>query len=109
MSKVTWQKSNVRPTVVPRSPAGKGCTRAVSDTIPPANPGGRRLIQVMGFHKTYKQTVAVADLSFDVLPGQILGLLGPNGAGKTTTMRAIAGIIPPTRGRLFVDGVDVQL
>ena len=66
------------------------------------------MIQVMGFHKTYKQTVAVADLSFDVLPGQILGLLGPNGAGKTTTMRAIAGIIPPTLGRLFVAGRDVQ-
>src|SRR4051812_49346469 len=68
-----------------------------------------RLIQVMGFHKTYKQTFAVADLSFDVMPGQILGLLGPNGAGKTTTMRAIAGIIPPTLGRLFVAGRDVQV
>jgi ABC-2 type transport system ATP-binding protein len=67
------------------------------------------LIQVMGFHKTYKETVAVADLSFDVMPGQILGLLGPNGAGKTTTMRAIAGIIPPTLGRLFVAGRDVQV
>ncbi|HEY7117958.1 MAG TPA: ABC transporter ATP-binding protein, partial [Tepidisphaeraceae bacterium] len=67
------------------------------------------MIQVMGFHKTYKDTVAVADLSFEVLPGQILGLLGPNGAGKTTTMRAIAGIIPPTTGRLFVAGRDVQI
>jgi ABC-2 type transport system ATP-binding protein len=67
------------------------------------------VIQVMGFHKTYKDTVAVADLSFEVLPGQILGLLGPNGAGKTTTMRAIAGIIPPTTGRLFVAGRDVQI
>ena len=68
-----------------------------------------RVIQVANFHKSYKTTVAVEDLSFEVLPGQVLGLLGPNGAGKTTTMRAIAGIIPPTRGRLFVGGVDVQL
>jgi ABC-2 type transport system ATP-binding protein len=67
------------------------------------------LIQVSGFHKSYKETVAVADLSFEVLPGQVLGLLGPNGAGKTTTMRAIAGIIPPTLGRLFVAGRDVQM
>jgi ABC-2 type transport system ATP-binding protein len=67
------------------------------------------LIQVSGFHKTYKDTIAVSDLSFDVMPGQVLGLLGPNGAGKTTTMRAIAGIIPPTLGRLFVAGVDVQM
>jgi ABC-2 type transport system ATP-binding protein len=67
------------------------------------------LIQVSGFHKSYKDVVAVADLSFEVLPGQVLGLLGPNGAGKTTTMRAIAGIIPPTMGRLFVGGRDVQM
>ena len=67
------------------------------------------MIQVSGFHKSYKSTVAVADLSFEVLPGQVLGLLGPNGAGKTTTMRAIAGIIPPTLGRLFVAGRDVQM
>src|SRR4051794_2375165 len=67
------------------------------------------MIQVAGFHKSYRDTVAVADLSFDVLPGQVLGLLGPNGAGKTTTMRAIAGIIPPTLGRLTVAGRDVRM
>ncbi len=67
------------------------------------------MIQVMGFHKSYRDVVAVADLSFEVLPGQVLGLLGPNGAGKTTTMRAIAGIIPPTQGRLFVAGRDVRI
>src|SRR4051812_49650388 len=67
------------------------------------------MIQVAGFHKSYRDTVAVADLSFEVLPGQVLGLLGPNGAGKTTTMRAIAGIIPPTQGRLLVAGRDVRI
>src|SRR4029077_20815223 len=65
------------------------------------------MIEVVDYHKTYRETVAVAGLSFRVEPGQILGLVGPNGAGKTTTMRAIAGIIPPTRGRLIVAGHDV--
>jgi ABC-2 type transport system ATP-binding protein len=65
------------------------------------------VILVDGFHKTYRETVAVADLSFQVEAGQILGLVGPNGAGKTTTLRSIAGIIPPTRGRLVVAGYDV--
>ena len=73
-------------------------------------PAGRRLaavIQVIDYHKSYRDTAAVSGLSFDVQPGQVLGLLGPNGAGKTTTMRAVAGIIPPTRGRLLVGGRDV--
>jgi ABC-2 type transport system ATP-binding protein len=65
------------------------------------------VIRVEDYHKIYGQSVAVEGLSFEVLPGQVLGLLGPNGAGKTTTMRAVAGIIPPTRGRLVVAGHDV--
>lgn len=65
------------------------------------------MIQVIDFQKVYDKTVAVDSLSFDVQPGSILGLIGPNGAGKTTTMRAIAGIIAPTRGRLLVAGHDV--
>ena len=70
---------------------------------------GASLIQVADFHKAYRGTVAVEALSFDVQPGQVLGLLGPNGAGKTTTMRAIAGVIPPTRGWLLVSGHDVSI
>jgi len=73
------------------------------------NSAGAQLIQVTDFHKAYRGTVAVEALSFDVQPGQVLGLLGPNGAGKTTTMRAIAGVIPPTRGRLLVAGQDVSV
>jgi ABC-2 type transport system ATP-binding protein len=65
------------------------------------------VITVEHYRKLYHQTVAVDDLSFCVEPGQILGLVGPNGAGKTTTMRAIAGIIPATSGRLCVCGHDV--
>lgn len=65
------------------------------------------LIRVEDYHKTYGETVAVAGLSFHVEAGQILGLVGPNGAGKTTTLRAIAGIILPTEGRLSVAGYDL--
>jgi ABC-2 type transport system ATP-binding protein len=64
-------------------------------------------IVVDDFHKNYAETVAVTGISFAVAPGEILGLLGPNGAGKTTTLRALAGILTPTRGRLLLDGHDV--
>ncbi len=65
------------------------------------------MIRVNDYHKAYRETIAVDGLSFEVPAGAILGLVGPNGAGKTTTLRALAGIIRPTRGRLFVAGHDV--
>jgi ABC-2 type transport system ATP-binding protein len=64
-------------------------------------------ITVEDYHKTYGETVAVAGITFSVAPGEVLGLLGPNGAGKTTTLRALAGILTPTRGRLLLDGHDI--
>ena len=64
-------------------------------------------IIVENFHKTYGDTVAVAGLTFEVQAGEILGLVGPNGAGKTTTLRALAGILTPTRGRLIISGHDL--
>jgi ABC-2 type transport system ATP-binding protein len=64
-------------------------------------------IDVEDYHKHYGSVVAVAGITFRVEPGEILGLAGPNGAGKTTTMRALAGILTPTRGRLAVAGHDL--
>src|SRR5258707_11700983 len=49
----------------------------------------------------------VADLSFTVGSGEIVGLIGPNGAGKTTTLRSLAGILRPTEGRVQIDGHDI--
>ena len=66
-------------------------------------------IVVEDFHKTYDRTTAVSGLSFAVTEGEILGLVGPNGAGKTTTLRALAGILAPTRGRLAIAGHDLAL
>jgi sodium transport system ATP-binding protein len=51
--------------------------------------------------------VAVADASFTVRAGEVLGLLGPNGAGKTTIMQVLATLTPPTSGRARVAGHDV--
>jgi sodium transport system ATP-binding protein len=54
-----------------------------------------------------KVKVAVNDLSFTAIRGEIFGLLGPNGAGKTTTLRMIASLISPQEGDILVDGSSV--
>jgi ABC-2 type transport system ATP-binding protein len=64
-------------------------------------------IVVEDYHKTYGEFVAVGGLTFTVAGGEILALVGPNGAGKTTTLRALAGILTPTLGQLFIAGYDV--
>jgi ABC-2 type transport system ATP-binding protein len=66
------------------------------------------VIQVQDFHKAFANQVAAKGISFCVEPGQLLAIIGPNGAGKTTTMRALAGIIPASRGRLSIAGFDVE-
>jgi ABC-2 type transport system ATP-binding protein len=66
-----------------------------------------RVIEVQDFHKAFADQVAVQGITFRVEPGELLAIIGPNGAGKTTTMRALAGIIPASRGRLSIAGFDV--
>lgn len=51
-----------------------------------------------------KMVQAVKDLTLDVPHGSVLGIVGANGAGKSTLMRSIAGILPPTSGRITVNG-----
>jgi ABC-2 type transport system ATP-binding protein len=58
------------------------------------------LLTVSGLSKTFGRLDAIDDVSFQVRPGEILGLIGPNGAGKTTLFECLAGVLPPTAGRL---------
>lgn len=51
--------------------------------------------------------IALAGISFDVLPGQIFGLLGPNGAGKTTALRILSTVLKPTSGHATLCGLDL--
>jgi len=65
-------------------------------------------IQVQGLSKTYGLQKAVDQITFNAVPGKVLGFLGPNGAGKSTTMRMLTGCLEPTAGSARLAGFDTQ-
>jgi len=62
------------------------------------------MLSLVGLHKRYGHVVALDGVSFDVVPGRIVGFLGPNGAGKTTAMRCIFGLVRPDAGEVRWNG-----
>ncbi len=60
------------------------------------------MIRVRNLSKSYRERLAVDDISFAVGKGEIVGFLGPNGAGKTTTMRMLTGYLVPSRGDVWI-------
>ncbi len=63
-------------------------------------------IAVSDLRKSFGHFQAVKGISFDVLPGEIVGFLGPNGAGKTTTIKMIIGLLKITSGTVLIGGLD---
>lgn len=63
-------------------------------------------LTIKNLTKSFKDKTAVDDVSLTITPG-VWGLLGANGAGKTTLMRMIAGILTPSRGNIYYDGVKI--
>ena len=61
------------------------------------------LFHVNGLSKHFGRIAALADVSFEVRAGEVLGLIGPNGAGKTTLFECLAGLLPVDRGAIDVD------
>lgn len=64
-------------------------------------------IKISGLRKEYEGTIALADVSFEVKRGEIIGLLGANGAGKTTMIHILLGLLAPTAGEVKILGMDV--
>ena len=62
------------------------------------------ILEVRDAAKRFGGVMAVQDVSFDVLPGEIMGLIGPNGAGKTTLVNLITGMARPSRGSIAFEG-----
>ncbi len=66
--------------------------------------------RLQGVTKRYKgaDRDAVHSLDLEVRPGEIFGFLGPNGAGKTTTIKMIVGLLRPDRGKVLINGHDLE-
>ncbi len=72
--------------------------------VVPEREGGVRAATTSLIRRKTKSVEAVAGISFDVEPGEIVGFLGPNGAGKTTTLKMLAGLLHPTSGEALALG-----
>lgn len=62
------------------------------------------IYQAKGLTKRYGHKTALDNLSFEVLPGRLVGLLGPNSSGKTTLLKLSAGLLRPSAGQVFIGG-----
>ena len=79
--------------------------------IVPERPSKEKLerfaIMTRGLSRDFGETRAVRALDLQVNRGELFGLVGPDGAGKTTTLRLLAGILEPTSGEIWVEGISV--
>src|SRR6058998_3002973 len=64
-------------------------------------------LKVSELKKSYGAIQAVADVSFEVMPGEVFGVIGPNGSGKTTMFNSVLGQIKPNSGRIELNGRDI--
>ncbi|MEW6659456.1 MAG: ABC transporter ATP-binding protein [Thermodesulfobacteriota bacterium] len=60
------------------------------------------MIQVKDLSLGYGERLVLADLNFQVNPGEFVGILGPNGSGKSTLLHALCGLLPPKQGRIVI-------
>lgn len=67
------------------------------------------VLQLTGITKRFGSLVALQDVDFDLMPGEIHALVGENGAGKSTLMRILAGIYAKDEGQYFLEGRPVEL
>lgn len=66
------------------------------------------VLELKEMTKTFGDTIAAQDVSFQIEKGEIFGFIGPNGAGKSTTIRMIIGALTPDSGEILVDGQPVS-
>ena len=65
-------------------------------------------LEIIELSKTYHNKDAVKNISFKINKNEIIGILGPNGCGKTTTIGMILGLLKPTKGKVLINGLEIE-
>ncbi len=65
-------------------------------------------LEIINLEKTYNDKKAVKNISFKVNQNEIIGILGPNGCGKTTTIGMILGLLKPSKGKVLINGIEIE-
>jgi NitT/TauT family transport system ATP-binding protein len=65
------------------------------------------VLEVTGLTRGYGSHLAIADITLQVADGELVTIVGPSGCGKSTLLRCVAGLLPPTSGRVVLDGAVV--
>ena len=65
------------------------------------------LLKITNISKTFGDTVAVKELSYEIFPRDFVSILGPSGCGKTTLLKMIGGFVEPTSGTIEIDNIDI--
>ncbi|HEX2038674.1 MAG TPA: MFS transporter [Acidimicrobiales bacterium] len=89
------------------APSRNGRARTTSVEATVTREFGPTILEVRNIAKSYQGVTAVADVSFELRTGQILGIIGPNGAGKTTVFDLVSGFVPADTGAVFLDGTNI--
>ena len=68
----------------------------------------RPIFEVKDISKSFDGRPILKKLSIKVYPGECVGILGPNGCGKTTTIGMILGLLKPTKGKVLINGIEIE-
>lgn len=69
--------------------------------------GQKPLLELHGITKNFGITKALSGINLEIYSGEVIGLVGPNGSGKSTLMKILTGVLPPTEGRISIEGNEI--